>query len=154
MSYQLFRKFALPETEFLVEKSFYIVSEEGSSKAELYYVGADKSVKTFLNEQGVTNLIQSLTHQSLYVCDTIEDRDNLGLTHDSLVVVINDPAQGEEEVPGLYLFVVSIEHFILLNASHSHSNLPALNAITEDEEGRLLYKGNLVSNVILSGSQW
>lgn len=154
MSYQLFRKFVLPDAENLVEKSFYIVSPQGSSTAELYYVGGDKSVKTFLNEQRVQEMIEGLARQTLYVVETVEDRDTLQLTDDSIVVVLNNSEGQPLAVPELYLFVVSVEEFILLNTAHSHSNLSVLDEIAEDVEGHLTYKGERVASVSLGESQW
>ncbi len=154
MSYQLFRKFVLPDAENLVEKSFYIVSPPGSSTAELYYVGGDKSVKTFLNEQRVQEMIEGLARQTLYVVETVEDRVTLQLTDDSIVVVLNNSEGQPLIVPELYLFVVSVEEFILLNTTHSHNNLSVLDGIDEDVEGHLTYKGERVASVSLGESQW
>ena len=154
MSYQLFRKHALPDTEQLVAKSFYIVSEDGSNKASLYYTTADKTVKAFLNEERVQEMLQGVQGQTLYTVESIEERDLLRPTKDSLVVVTGDLSEDPEPIPMLFLYVASLSRFIGMSGTHTHSNLPVLNGIAEGAEERLMYKGKFTANVLLAGSEW
>ena len=153
MSYQFFKKHALPTSENLVPKSFYIISAEGSNKAALHYVDANGDVRSFLNEDRVEEMLASVgANAPLYIVATNVERDALGLTQDALVVVEN--VQGQEAFPALYLYIHSLTLFVPFSGEHSHSNLPTLEELGEDEQGRLTFRGQRVASVVLGTSNW
>lgn len=153
MPYQFFRKNVLPESENLVAKSFYIVSTPESDKASLHYVTANKSVKSFLNEEHVQGMINVANEKELFVVEDEEDLGSLELMKDCLVVVTGTLGDAPPE-PKLFFYHSSSEQFIHLNKNHFHQNKEILDEIQENEDQQLVYRDNMVLNVSLCGSEW